>query len=128
MPIANTIHIARAIENEPYVFEGLCSNKKNEKVFSELKKRKLEKQLIMFRLYYERGHIYVELICTEEAREIANGYKMIPVPKVSDYKKGESLERKLSNGYLSFLMPKYPKDFEPLSYCGMREGYMEIYL
>ena len=53
---------------------------------------------------------------------------MIPVPKVSDYKKGESLERKLSNGYLSFLMPKYPKDFEPLSYCGMREGYMEIYL
>ncbi len=102
--------------------------KKNEKVFSELKKRKLEKQLIMFRLYYERGHIYVELICTEEAREIANGYKMIPVPKVSDYKKGESLERKLSNGYLSFLMPKYPKDFEPLSYCGMREGYMEIYL
>ena len=44
----------------------------------------------MFRLYYERGHIYVELICTEEAREIANGYKMIPVPKVSDYKK-ESL-------------------------------------
>ncbi len=67
----------------------------------------------MFRLYYERGHIYVELICTEEPREIANGYKMIPVPKVSDYKKGESLERKLSNGYLSFLMPKYPKDFEP---------------
>lgn len=101
------------LKNEPYVFEGLCSNKKNEKVFSELKKRKLEKQLIMFRLYYERGHIYVELICTEEAREIANGYKMIPVPKVSDYKKGESLERKLSNGYLSFLMPKYPKDFEP---------------
>ena len=43
----------------------------------------------MFRLYYERGHIYVELICTE-AREIANGYKMIPVPKVSDYKR-ESL-------------------------------------
>ena len=39
MPIANTIHVARAIKNEPYVFEGLCSNKKNEKVFSELKKK-----------------------------------------------------------------------------------------
>ncbi|HDR6317012.1 AAA family ATPase [Bacillus cereus] len=101
------------LKNEPYVFEGLCSNKKNEKVFSELKKRKLEKQLVMFRLYYERGHIYVELICAEEPREMANGYKMIPVPKVSEYKKGESLERKLGNGYLSFLMPKYPKDFEP---------------
>ena len=24
--------------NEPYVFEGLCSNKKNEKIFSELKR------------------------------------------------------------------------------------------
>ncbi len=64
------------------------------KSFSELKKRKLEKQLIMFRLYYERGHIYVELICTEEAREIANGYKMIPVPKVSDYKKGRVFRKK----------------------------------
>ncbi len=54
----------------------------------------------------------LRLICTEEAREIANGYKMIPVPKVSDYK-GGVFRRKLSNGYLSFLMPKYPKDFEP---------------
>lgn len=67
----------------------------------------------MFRLYYERGNIYVELICTEEPREIATGYKMIPAPKVSDNKKRESLERKLSNGYLSFLLPKFPKDFEP---------------
>ncbi|MDH4422447.1 MULTISPECIES: AAA family ATPase [Bacillus] len=100
-------------KNEHYVFEGLCSNKKNEKIFLELKKRKLEKQLVMFRLYYERGNVYVELICTEEPREIATGYKMIPAPKVSDYKKGESLERKLSKGYLSFLMPKFPKDFEP---------------
>ncbi len=100
-------------KNEHYVFEGLCSNKKNEKIFLELKKRKLEKQLVMFRLYYERGNIYVELICTEEPREIATGYKMIPAPKVSDNKKRESLERKLSNGYLSFLLPKFPKDFEP---------------
>ena len=37
-----------------------------------------------------RGNVYVELICTEEPREIATGYKMIPAPKVSDYKK-ESL-------------------------------------
>lgn len=100
-------------KNEHYVFEGLCSNKKNEKIFLEFKKRKLEKQLVMFRLYYERGNIYVELICTEEPREIAIGYKMIPAPKVSDNKKRESLERKLSNGYLSFLLPKFPKDFEP---------------
>ncbi|EKS8358721.1 TPA: AAA family ATPase [Bacillus cereus] len=99
--------------NEPYVFEGLCSNKKNEKIFSELKKRKLEKQLVMFRLYYERGNVYVELICTEEPNEIASSYKMIPAPKVTNNKKRESLERKLSNGYLSFLMPKFPKDFEP---------------
>ncbi|WP_142327779.1 AAA family ATPase [Bacillus cereus] len=99
--------------NEPYVFEGLCSNKKNEKIFSELKKRKLEKQLVMFRLYYERGNVYVELICTEEPKEIASSYKMIPAPKVTNNKKRESLERKLSNGYLSFLMPKFPKDFEP---------------
>ncbi|KAB2439971.1 AAA family ATPase [Bacillus luti] len=101
------------LKNEHYVFEGLCSNKKNEKIFLELKKRKLEKQLVMFRLYYERGNVYAELICTEEPREIATGYKMIPAPKISDYKKGESLERKLSKGYLSFLMPKFPKDFEP---------------
>lgn len=73
--------------NEPYVFEGLCSNKKNEKIFSELKKRKLEKQLVMFRLYYERGNVYVELICTEEPKEIASSYKMIPVPKVTNNKK-----------------------------------------
>ncbi|MET1123582.1 hypothetical protein ABWU59_32360, partial [Priestia megaterium] len=66
------------LKNEPYVFEGLCSNKKNDKIFSGLKKRKLEKQLVMLRLYYERGHIYAELICTEEPREMANGYKMIP--------------------------------------------------
>lgn len=99
--------------NEPYVFEGLCSNKKNEKIFLELKKRKLEKQLVMFRLYYERGNVYVELICTEEPNEIASSYKMIPAPKVTNNKKRESLERKLSNGYLSFLMPKFPKDFEP---------------
>ncbi|WP_142951720.1 AAA family ATPase [Bacillus thuringiensis] len=99
--------------NEPYVFEGLCSNKKNEKIFLELKKRKLEKQLVMFRLYYERGNVYVELICTEKPKEIASSYKMIPAPKVTNNKKRESLERKLSNGYLSFLMPKFPKDFEP---------------
>ncbi|WP_142306822.1 AAA family ATPase [Bacillus thuringiensis] len=99
--------------NEPYVFEGLCSNKKNEKIFLELKKRKLEKQLVMFRLYYERENVYVELICTEEPKEIASSYKMIPAPKVTNNKKRESLERKLSNGYLSFLMPKFPKDFEP---------------
>ncbi|MBE5104810.1 AAA family ATPase [Bacillus thuringiensis] len=99
--------------NEHYIFEGLCSNKKNEKIFSELKNKKLEKQLVMFRLYYERGNIYVELICTEEPREIATSYKMIPAPKVSDNNKRESLERKLSNGYLSFLIPKFPKDFEP---------------
>ncbi len=67
----------------------------------------------MFRLYYERGNVYVELICTEEPKEIASSYKMIPAPKVTNNKKRESLERKLSNGYLSFLMPKFPKDFEP---------------
>ncbi|WP_142344592.1 AAA family ATPase [Bacillus cereus] len=96
-----------------YLFEGLCSNKKNEKIFTDLKKRKLEKQLVMFRLYYDRGNLFLELICTEEPLEIASSYKLIPSPKVSNYKKRASLERKLSNGYLSFLMPKLPKDFEP---------------
>ena len=67
----------------------------------------------MFRLYYDRGNLFLELICTEEPREIASSYKVIPPPKVSNYKKRASLERKLSNGYLSFLMPKLPKDFEP---------------
>lgn len=94
-----------------YLFEGLCSNKKNEKIFTDLKKHKLEKQLVMFRLYYDRGNLFTELICTEEPREIASSYKVIPSPKVSNYKKRASLERKLSNGYLSFLMPKLPKDF-----------------
>ncbi len=28
---------------EPYVFEGICSNKKNEKVFADLKKEKVRK-------------------------------------------------------------------------------------
>ncbi len=56
----------------------------------------------------------VELICTRRTgKEIASSYKMIPAPKVTNHKKRESLERKLSNGYLSFLMPKFPKDFEP---------------
>lgn len=44
----------------------------------------------MFRLYYERGNVYVELICTEELKEIASSYKMIPAPKVTNNKK-ESL-------------------------------------
>lgn len=35
-PISFTLQ--EQLKNEPYVFEGLCSNKKNEKVFSELKK------------------------------------------------------------------------------------------
>ena len=60
---------------------------KRMKNFSELKKRKLEKQLVMFRLYYERGNVYVELICTEEPKEIASSYKMIPAPKVTNHKK-----------------------------------------
>ncbi|AWC28586.1 AAA family ATPase [Bacillus cytotoxicus] len=96
---------------EPYVFEGICSNKKNEKVFADLKKRKLEKQLVLFRLYYERGNIYVELICTEQ-KELVDAYKIIPSPRLTGYRKRESFERKLGNGYLSFLMPKFPQDFD----------------
>ena len=38
----------------------------------------------MFRLYYERGNVYVELICTEEKE---SDYKMIPAPKVTNNKK-----------------------------------------
>lgn len=67
--------------------------------------------MVLFRLYYERGNLYVELICTEQ-REIADAYKIIPSPRLVGYKKRESLERKLGNGYLSFLIPKFPHDFE----------------
>lgn len=95
-----------------YLFEGLCNNKKNEKVFADLKKRNLDKQLVLFRLYYERGRLYVELICTEEQREIGNAYRLIPSPRVAGYRKRESLERKLGNGHLSFFMPKFPQDFD----------------
>ncbi|HEK9099592.1 AAA family ATPase [Bacillus pfraonensis] len=98
-------------EGETYLFEGLYANKKNERIFADLKKKKLERQLVLFRLYYERGNLYVELICTEQ-REIADGYKIIPSPRLVGYKKRESLERKLGNGYLSFLIPKFPQDFE----------------
>ncbi|PFW65105.1 AAA family ATPase, partial [Bacillus pseudomycoides] len=98
-------------EGEVYLFEGLYTNKKNERIFADLKKKKLEKQLVLFRLYYERGNLYVELICTEQ-REIADAYKIIPSPRLVGYKKRESLERKLGNGYLSFLIPKFPHDFE----------------
>ena len=66
--------------------KGYVAIKRMKKSFSELKKRKLEKQLVMFRLYYERGNVYVELICTEEPKEIAS-YKMIPAPKVTNNKK-----------------------------------------
>ncbi|MFJ8529079.1 AAA family ATPase [Bacillus sp. NPDC094106] len=97
--------------DEPYLFEGVYSNKKNEKVFADLKKRKLERQLVLFRLYYERGNLYVELICTEQ-REILDAYKIVPSPRLPGYRKRESLERKLGNGYLSFLMPKFPQDFD----------------
>ena len=98
-------------EGETYLFEGFYANKKNERIFTDLKKKKLERQLVLFRLYYERGNLYVELICTEQ-REIADGYKIIPSPRLVGYKKRESLERKLGNGYLSFLIPKFPHDFE----------------
>ncbi|MBC6972933.1 AAA family ATPase [Bacillus sp. Xin] len=98
-------------EGETYLFEGLYANKKNERIFADLKKKKLEKQLVLFRLYYERGNLYVELICTEE-REIADAYRIVPSPRLAGYKNRESLERKLGNGYLSFLIPKFPHDFE----------------
>ena len=41
----------------------------------------------MFRLYYERGNVYVELICTEEPKRNSKHYKMIPAPKVTNNKK-----------------------------------------
>ncbi len=44
MPIANTIHIARALKNEPYVFEGLCSNKRMKKFFG-IKEKKTRKAI-----------------------------------------------------------------------------------
>lgn len=94
-----------------YLFEGLYNNKKNAKIFVDLKKKKLERQLVLFRLYYERGNLYVELICTEQ-RETLDEYKIIPSPKLSGYKKREVLEKKLGNGYLSILMPKFPQDFD----------------
>lgn len=99
-------------EGETYLFEGLYANKKNERIFADLKKKKLERQLVLFRLYYDRGNLYVELICTEQREIVAGGYRIIPSPRLVGYKKRESLERKLGNGYLSFLIPKFPNDFE----------------
>ena len=99
-------------EGETYLFEGLYANKKNERIFADLKKKKLERQLVLFRLYYDRGNLYVELICTEQREIVTGGYKIIPSPRLVGYKKRESLERKLGNGYLSFLIPKFPNDFE----------------
>ncbi|EEL50834.1 hypothetical protein bcere0022_18410 [Bacillus cereus Rock3-44] len=99
-------------EGETYLFEGLYANKKNERIFADLKKKKLERQLVLFRLYYDRGNLYVELICTEQQEIVTGGYKIIPSPRLVGYKKRESLERKLGNGYLSFLIPKFPNDFE----------------
>ncbi len=98
-------------ENETYLFEGLHANKKNERIFADLRKKKLERQLVLFRLYYERGRLYVELIRVEQ-QDIADAYKIIPSPRLVGYKKRESLERKLGNGYLSFLIPKFSHDFE----------------
>ncbi|MDM5188518.1 AAA family ATPase [Bacillus sp. DX4.1] len=103
--------LASLFEGEPFLFQGLYNNKKNEKIFADMKKRKLEKQLVLFRLYYERGSLYVEVICAQQG-EIADAYKIIPSPRIPELKKREAFERKLGKGYLSFLLPKFPHDFE----------------
>ncbi|MGF9965927.1 AAA family ATPase [Bacillus rhizoplanae] len=107
-PIPNIIEAA--FGERSYIFEGLYKNKQNEKFFASIKEGKREKQLLLFRLSYTGGALYVELIRAEE-REIANSYKMIPSPKLSVPKEREVFERKLGKGYVSFLIPKFPHDF-----------------
>ncbi|MFD0771594.1 hypothetical protein ACFQZ1_22935 [Bacillus sp. CGMCC 1.60114] len=107
-PIPNII--AAAFGENSNIFKGLYKNKQNEKFFTSIKEGKREKQLLLFRLSYTGGALYVELLRAEE-REIANSYKMIPSPKLSVPKAREVFERKLGKGYISFLIPKFPHDF-----------------
>ncbi|MGG0276539.1 AAA family ATPase [Bacillus rhizoplanae] len=107
-PIPNIIEAA--FGERSYIFEGLYKNRQNEKFFASIKEGKREKQLLLFRLSYTGGALYVELIRAEE-REIANSYKVIPSPKLSAPKAREAFERKLGKGYVSFLIPKFPHDF-----------------
>ncbi|CAM4230817.1 hypothetical protein BAMA_06120 [Bacillus manliponensis] len=113
---------------EPIVFEGECNNKKNEPFFTKGKESGLNGKLILFRLRYWEGSLFVEIIRTEK-RKISNFYHIIPSPKMSIVQTRESFERKLGKGYVSFLMPKFPHDLgmpELLWYEGRLYGNLSL--
>ncbi len=57
-------------------------------LFREIKEEEIRKELVIVSSLLWKEEMYtVELICTEEPKEIGSSYKMIPAPKVTNIKK-----------------------------------------
>ncbi|MDG4656371.1 AAA family ATPase [Ectobacillus antri] len=102
-PVPNVM-TSVAEEKEP-VFKGLYTYKGNQKLLNEQGRE----VLLFFRLKYTHRTFYAETVRIEPYTT-DEPYQMIPIPQLQKGQEREVFERKLTNGYISFLLGRYPSD------------------
>lgn len=108
-PVPKTIQ--EAVGTLKPIFSGLYANKHNQRVFSSVSEHEMEQFLLVFRLKYGNKSLSAEIIRTEK-RTNKGEYRIIPVPQLQKGQTRDVFERKLEKGYASFLLMKYPNDFD----------------
>ncbi|WP_416826043.1 hypothetical protein [Ectobacillus polymachus] len=95
----------------PSVFSGILSNQHNESFFTNTTEAERQQMLILFRLRYNNHRLHAQIIQSQK-QELASSYCIIPSPLLQKGQTREVLDRKLANGYSSFMLPKYTSDFD----------------
>ncbi|MFX3630020.1 MAG: AAA family ATPase [Ectobacillus sp.] len=98
--------IQEAFQGSEFIFQAPRMNKQNKQVLASVSGQEVRNRLLVFRLRYWNSHLQAELIRIDN-KEAAPAYYLIPVPYLQNGQTKETLERKLGNGYVSFLLPKH---------------------
>lgn len=102
--------ISEALLEQSVLFEGLSTIKHNEKLLSLLTTEMQQQHIAIFRLRYANGSLYAELLQLK-AKKPCESYRIIPIPYLESGQTRAALEKKLTKGYVSFVLRKYPIDF-----------------
>jgi MoxR-like ATPase len=120
--------ISDALVEPGILFEGLSTIRHNEKLLSLLTKEMQKQHVAIFRLRYANGSLYVELL-ELRAGKPCESYRIVPIPYLASDQTRAVLEKKLTKGYVSLILRKYPIDFgapEFLLYEGRLYGNLSL--
>lgn len=120
--------ISEALLEQSMLLEGLSTIKHNEKLLSLLTTEMQQQHVAIFRLRYANGSLYVELLQLK-AEKPSESYHIVPVPYLEAGQTRATLEKKLTRGYVSFVLRKHPIDFgtpEFLLYEGRLYGNLSL--